>query len=1490
MSVHSQTASLFYPDTFRDNCGFGLIAHRHGQASHDLLETAIAALARMTHRGGINADGKTGDGCGLLLQKPDGFLRAAARAAFGVELPAQYAVGMVFFNPDAICADAARANMEREIRAAGLQLIGWRPVPVKPDVLGPLARAGLPRIEQVFIGGAGLSDQDFTIKLFSARRRSSEANAADRKHYVCSFSHKTLIYKGLMMPADLAAFYPDLADARMQTAICVFHQRFSTNTSPQWKLAQPFRMLAHNGEINTITGNRNWVLARRGKFANTLIPDLDQLGPLVNRSGSDSSSLDNMLELMTTGGIDIFRSLRMLMPPAWQNVETMDADLRAFYEYNAMHMEPWDGPAGIVLTDGRTAACVLDRNGLRPARWVATKNGYVTLASEIGLWPYAPEDVLAKGRVGPGQILALDTQTGELLSNTQIDDQLKTRQPYRQWLDAQSLRIQAAWDADGEGVQEDAQAVGDALATAMKLFQLSREERDQVLRPLAALGQEAVGSMGDDTPMAVLSQGVRSLYDYFRQQFAQVTNPPIDPLREAIVMSLEVCLGGERNIFAESPDHATRILLNNPIASPAKWRALMALDHPAFQRHVIDMHYPEALGLEAAIRAMADDAEAAVRGGKSLLVLSDRNIAPGSLPAHAALVAGAVHQRLVERGLRCDCNLLVETATARDAHHVAVLIGVGASVVYPWLAYAVLADLARAGDLSGGARQVCRDYRKGMAKGLLKILSKMGISTIASYRGAQLFEAVGLADAVVNLCFRGVASRIQGATFADLQDDQKRLARDAWNPRKPVHAGGLLKYVHGGEYHAYNPDVVQTLQAAVAQGDYAKFKQYSALVDQRPVATLRDLLQVRAAAQPLPLDAVEPVGDILKRFDAAGISLGALSPEAHEALAEAMNRLGARSNSGEGGEDPARYGTLRGSKIKQVATGRFGVTAEYLVNAEVLQIKVAQGAKPGEGGQLPGNKVNGLIARLRHAVPGVTLISPPPHHDIYSIEDLAQLIYDLKQVNPQALVSVKLVAEAGVGTIAAGVAKAYADLITISGYDGGTGASPLSSIKYAGSPWELGLAETHQTLRGNGLRARVRVQTDGGLKTGLDVIKAAILGAESFGFGTAPMIALGCKYLRICHLNNCATGVATQHEGLRREHFVGTAERVVNFFMFLASETREWLARLGVRSLQDLIGRTDLLEQLPGQTPRQARLDLAPLLARDAGLGDQPQFCTVARNQPFDPGLLAEEMLTLAADAITHKRGGAWRLPIHNGDRAIGARVSGEIARQHGNQGMAHASITFHFHGSAGQSFGVWNAGGLHLYLAGDANDGVGKGMTGGKIVITPPAGSAFRSQDTVIAGNACLYGATGGKLFAAGTAGERFAVRNSGAHAVVEGVGDHGCEYMTGGFVCVLGKTGVNFGSGMTGGFAYVLDLDKDFFDRVNHELVALERITGEAMEAWRTHLRAVLDEYVAETASVWGRSVRENLSDYLRRFWLVRPKAASLDQLLASTQGNPQ
>ena len=1477
---------LYHPEEFKDNCGFGLIAHMTGEPSHHLLQTAMQALTCMTHRGGINADGKTGDGCGLLMQKPDQFLRAVAQEHFAVELPKQYAVGMVFFNQDPVKAEAARANMDREILAAGLKLVGWRKVPIDTSVLGRLALERLPQIEQVFIGGEGLSDQEFAIKLFSARRRSSVANAHDSDHYICSFSHKTIIYKGLMMPRDLAAFYPDLGDERLQTAICVFHQRFSTNTLPKWPLAQPFRFLAHNGEINTITGNRNLAMARRTKFANDQIPDLEELGPLVNRVGSDSSSMDNMLELMVTGGIDLFRGVRMLVPPAWQNVETMDADLRAFYEYNSMHMEPWDGPAGIVMTEGRHAVCLLDRNGLRPARWVTTTNGYITIASEIGVWGYQPEEVLAKGRVGPGQILAVDTETGQILDTDAIDNRLKSRHPYKRWLRQHATRIQATLTDDQGAASYDA----DQLKQYMKMFQVTFEERDQVLRPLGEQGQEAVGSMGDDTPMAVLSQRVRSPYDFFRQQFAQVTNPPIDPLREAIVMSLEICLGAERNIFQESPEHASRVILSSPVISPAKWRSLMNLEREGFDRQLIDLNYEQGVGLEAAIRNIADQAEEAVRAGKTQLVLSDRYIAPGKLPVHASLAVGAVHHRLTEQGLRCDSNILVETATARDPHHFAVLLGFGASAVYPYLAYEVLADLIRTGEVLGDLDEVFKYYRKGISKGLLKILSKMGISTIASYRGAQLFEAIGLAEEVVGLSFKGVSSRIKGARFVDLESDQKLLAAEAWSARKPIQQGGLLKFVHGGEYHAYNPDVVNTLQAAVQQGDYAKFKEYTTLVDQRPVSMIRDLLKVKVADQPLALEQIEPLEAILKRFDSAGISLGALSPEAHEALAEAMNRLGARSNSGEGGEDPSRYGTIKSSKIKQVATGRFGVTPEYLVNAEVLQIKVAQGAKPGEGGQLPGGKVNGLIAKLRYAVPGVTLISPPPHHDIYSIEDLAQLIYDLKQVNPQALVSVKLVAEAGVGTIAAGVAKAYADLITISGYDGGTGASPLTSIKYAGAPWELGLAETHQTLRGNDLRGKVRVQTDGGLKTGLDVIKAAILGAESFGFGTAPMIALGCKYLRICHLNNCATGVATQNDKLRKDHYIGTVDMVINFFTFVAEETREWLAKLGVRSLGELIGRTDLLEMLPGDTERQQYLDLSPLLGSSHIPADKPQFCEVDKNPPFDKGELAEKMVDMALPAIRDQAGGEFNLDICNCDRSIGARISGEIAKLYGNQGMAANPITFRFKGTAGQSFGVWNAGGLNLHLQGDANDYVGKGMTGGKVTIVPPAGSPFETQHSAIVGNTCLYGATGGKLFAAGTAGERFAVRNSGAHAVVEGTGDHCCEYMTGGFVCVLGKTGYNFGSGMTGGFAYVLDMDNSFVDKLNHELVEIQRISGEAMEAYRSHLARVLGEYVEETGSEWGRELSENLDDYVRRFWLVKPKAANLKQLLSSTRANPQ
>lgn len=1480
-------AGLYHPDEFRDNCGFGLIAQMKGEASHDLVQTAIHSLSCMTHRGAIAADGKTGDGCGLLLAMPRAFFQAVAKEELNITLDSAFAVGLVFLNTDPALAANARRIVEAELTKEGLTLAAWRHVPTDNSILGEIALRSLPLFEQLIVNAGDLDEVIVNRKLFLARRRAEQQLKSDPLFYITTLSTQVISYKGLVMPADLPYFYKDLDDERMTTHICVFHQRFSTNTLPRWPLAQPFRYLAHNGEINTVMANRNWAVARTPKFNTPLLPGLTELTPLVNRTGSDSSSMDNMLEILLGGGMSLFRALRMLVPPAWQNVESMDADLRAFYEYNSKHMEAWDGPAGLVITDGRYAVCMLDRNGLRPARWVITKNGYITLASEIGVWGYKPEDVVSKGRVGPGKMLAVDTKTGELLDSTAIDNLLKTAQPYKQWLRKEVRRIETDSELEGQLL---GQVDKTALNTFQKMFLVTFEERDQIIRPLAEAGQEAVGSMGDDTPMAVLSRRVRHQADYFRQQFAQVTNPPIDPLREAIVMSLETCFGPEMNVFEETSEHARRAIVSSPVLSHSKFAQLQKIDLPGFGVEIIDLNYPESEGLQAALKRICAQAEVAVKAGRSQLILSDRALRAGYLPASALMATGAVHHHLMTTGGRCDANIILETGFARDPHHFATLLGFGATAVYPYLAYDIIADMARNGEILGDPLEAQGYFRKGIDKGLLKILSKMGISTVASYRGAQLFEAVGMSSEVVDLCFRGVASRIQGSGFAEIEADQRLLADDAWKARKTLDQGGLLKFVYGKEYHAFNPDVINSLHTAVRSGDFTDYKAYAELVNKRPVATIRDLLKLKLATTPLAIDAVEPLTAILKRFDSAGMSLGALSPEAHESIAIAMNTLGGRSNSGEGGEDPVRYGTLKNSKIKQVASGRFGVTPAYLASAEVLQIKVAQGAKPGEGGQLPGGKVNALIARLRHSVPGVTLISPPPHHDIYSIEDLSQLIFDLKQVNPRALVSVKLVSEPGVGTIAAGVAKAYADLITISGYDGGTAASPLSSIHYAGSPWELGLSEAQQALRANDLRGKVRVQTDGGLKTGLDVIKAAILGAESFGFGSTPMIALGCKYLRICHLNNCATGVATQQDKLRQDHYIGEPEMLMNFFKFVATETREWLAALGVNSLADLIGRTDLLEMLPGETAKQSRLDLMPLLKNDHISADKPQFCMQARNEPFDQGILAERIIVDILPAITAKSGGSFNYDIGNCDRSIGARVSGEIAQLHGDQGMADAPITLNFVGTAGQSFGVWNAGGLNLYLEGDANDYVGKGMAGGKVVIRPPKGSPFQSQDTAIIGNTCLYGATGGKLLAAGTAGERFAVRNSGCEAVIEGAGDHCCEYMTGGLVTVLGRTGLNFGAGMTGGFAYVLDQDNNFFDHCNHELIELHRISTEPMGPHRQHLRAVLQEYVRETDSAWGREILEQFDEYQRKFWLVKPKAAHLKELLNNTVSNPQ
>lgn len=1484
MDRNTRDASLYDPRDERDSCGFGLIAQLDDRPSRALVDQALEALGRMTHRGGVAADGLSGDGCGLLIKQPDAFLRTLADEA-GIALGAQYAAGLVFLPHDDEAIARARAGLALALREVGLAVAGWRAVPIDADACGESARRSLPRIQQVFVvpaldvDGARPEPAAFQRALYLARRR-AEQRLRDTVpgFYIVSLSAGSIGYKGMVLPARLPQLFPDLQRAELASSAVVFHQRFSTNTSSRWSLAQPFRLLAHNGEINTIAGNRRWAQARAQTWRTDTL-DPREFDPVIEIDGSDSQSLDSMLELLQAGGMDLLKAMRILIPPATQSLEYKDADLAAFYEYYALNTEPWDGPAGIVVFDGRYAACTLDRNGLRPARWMLSRDRHFMIASEAGVWELPVAEVVGKGKLGPGQMIAADLHTGELLDSDAIDAVNRSRAPYKRWMKQGMTYLHS--ELIDPNLTADPFDHG-TLAGFQKLFQLTREEREQVLRPLAETEQEAIGSMGDDVPMAALSQRVRPLYDRFRQAFAQVTNPPIDPLREDCVMSLATQLGREGNVFVDGPDNVHHVLLNSPVLSQRKLRQLLATAPYDASHRYLDLNFSAGEGMQAALRRLCAEAEAAARDEVSLVILSDRRPRRDHLMMHALLATGAVHQHLVRTGLRCAVNLIVETGTARDPHHFACLIGFGATAVYPYLAYQTLHDLGVRGILKtkhGEVAQIGRSYRRGVKKGLLKIISKMGISTIGSYRGAQLFEIVGLDRDVVELCFTGTPSRIGGAGFDALQADAAHLAALGWDNAALPEIGGLLQYTPEGEYHQFNPDVVMSLQQAVRSGDAADWQRYADTVNQRPPAALRDLLALDTAnTNAIALDDVEPIGAIVKRFDTAAMSLGALSPEAHEALAIAMNRLGGRSNSGEGGEDPLRYRSEKVSKIKQIASGRFGVTPEYLVNAEVLQIKMAQGAKPGEGGQLPGHKVNELIARLRYARPGIGLISPPPHHDIYSIEDLAQLIFDLKQVNPDALVSVKLVSHAGVGTIATGVAKAGADLITISGHDGGTGASPLSSIRYAGTPWELGLSEARQALLANDLRDRVIVQADGGMKTGLDVIKAALLGAEGFGFGTAPMIALGCKYLRICHLNNCATGVATQDERLRANHFTGLPERVENFFRGVAEEVRGYLAQLGVRTLGEIVGRTDLLKQIRGLGERHAELDLSLLLASEGlatgGLCGTPAHAVA-------PTGLSATLETELADVIAGKLGGRFEYAIRNTDRSIGARLSGRIARAHGNHGMGDAPIELRFDGTAGQSFGAFLAGGLQLELHGEANDYVGKGMAGGRIVIRPPANARYAAHETPILGNTCLYGATGGELYASGQAGERFAVRNSGAIAVVEGVGDHCCEYMTGGVVAVLGRTGLNFGAGFTGGMAYVLDLERDFVDRYNHELIDILRINSEGFEHHRSHLLDLLETHAQLTGSAFAQKIIDEFRDFLGKFWLVKPKAASLESL---------
>ena len=1472
---------LYKKDSFKDNCGFGLIANIQGKSSRKIVIDSIEALKSMKHRGAIGSDGKTGDGCGLMLNINKDFFIKLIKDEQNINLSNRFAIGQLFYFKDF---ESLKPKIIKIFSDEGLKLVAKRDVPINKNILGHIALDCIPNIYQIFIESKNntMSDEEFETALLQSRKFIEEIYLNDEKLYFCSFSAKTIVYKGLMLPSDIENFYIDLQSNQFTSSICVFHQRFSTNTSPRWHLAQPFRLLAHNGEINAIRGNRNWSHARSNIFETPQIPKIQKFKQIVNETGSDSSALDNMLEILVSGGINILKSIRMIIPPAWQNAQLIDPDVRSFHEYNSMHMEPWDGPAGIVMSDGKWAICFLDRNGLRPARYQIDIFNNITIASETGVNPVRNENIKSKGRISPGGLIAINTENSEILSEEDIDNALKNGATYRKWLKDNAIYIESSLDKyEGPGLKKIS---SEDFKICSKLFLLYKEERTSVIKPLAIDSQEGTGSMGDDTALAVMSKMHRQIYDYFRQQFAQVTNPPIDSLRESSVMSLETCFGPELNVFEESSEHAKRLVTASPVLSYKKLQSILI--NPYFKCDEIKLAYKKDDNLSSALKILQKKAVNSIKKGNTIIHLDESLPDKNSIPINALLAVGSVHQKLVELGLRSKANIIVTSSSARDTHQIACLIGFGATAVYPTLAYQTILDLTDRNELIGSPHENCARYRKGVNKGLLKIISKMGISTISSYRGSQLFEIIGLNSDVVDLCFTNTESRIGGKNLGALDKEIKALNDYARSNLSEINIGGLLKYVHGGEYHTYNPEIVKKLQEAVSTGSQETYNEYANLVDNRPPAMLRDLLQLKEVSKKDNTKSnLESIEKIIKRFDSAGMSLGSLSPKAHETLAEAMNTLGARSNSGEGGEGKHRYGTLKMSKIKQVASGRFGVTPHYLVNAEVLQIKIAQGAKPGEGGQLPGGKVNKLIAELRYSTPGITLISPPPHHDIYSIEDLAQLIYDLKQVNPKALVSVKLVSEPGVGTIAVGVAKAYADLITISGHDGGTGASPLTSIRYAGSPWELGLAESHQSLRDAGLRHKVRLQTDGGMKTGLDVIKAAILGAESFGFGTGPMISMGCKYLRICHLNNCATGVATQRKDLIDQHFIGEKEKVINYFKFIANDVREHLRKIGVNKLKDIIGQTQFLKQVTDIEDQLKSINLSGLLEKDE-LNKESYFCTVERNSPWDKGNLSQKIIKQSKNIIDEDKKGTLNFNISNTDRSIGARISGYIAEKFGEEGLSK-KLSLKFNGSAGQSFGCWNANNLHLILNGDANDYVGKGMNGGRIIIKNYAKYAS-NKTSVLAGNTCLYGATGGELFISGSVGERFAVRNSGASAVVEGAGDHCCEYMTGGHVTVLGSVGLNFGAGMTGGFAYVLDEDRTFFDKCNRGLVNLERISMEEMQPHRKFLKEILQKHYKFTKSSKAKLIIDDFERYEPYFWLVIPAAVNIQDLLKATTAN--
>jgi len=1492
---------LYDPSFEHDSCGTGFVVNIKGSPSHIILSHALTILDNLYHRGASGSESNTGDGAGVLIQTPHAFLKRECKSAgFDLPGPRYYGVGMFFMPVN----DADRRQMEtifeKIVEEEGQHILGWRTVETNGSLLGATARVAQPVVRQVFIErGPFLKDRmSFERKLYVIRKRAEKALRYGglpgcRQFYICSLSYKTVVYKGMLTSRQVRYFYPELSDPLMETALAMVHSRFSTNTFPSWDRAHPYRYLAHNGEINTLHGNVNLVNAEQYSFQSPLFGgDMPKILPVINADGSDSAIFDNVLELLVLTGRSLPHAIMMMIPEPWSRHETMSEEKKAFYEYHSSLMEPWDGPASMVFTDGNSIGATLDRNGLRPSRYYVTDNDLVILASEVGVLDLPPESIIKKGRLEPGRMLWIDTEDKRIVSDEEIKHEVATTRPYRRWLkdfmvDLEDLPDPPTPPISGIGQELEDKDREKKLLQYQHAFGYTYEDLRTILAPMACNAMEPIGSMGNDTPLAVLSEKPQLLYNYFKQLFAQVTNPPIDAIREEIVTSTEVMLGSEQNLLEPRPENCRMIKLKSPIIDNEELEKIRQLNRLYFRTVTLPILFDPAndgAALESALEELYTRVDAIIANDEAnIIILSDRGIDREHAPIPALLAVSGLHHHLLRHGTRTKIGLVVESGEPREVHHFAMLISYGTLAINPYLAYASIEEMINQGLLTGvDYHTAAHNYTKAIVKGVVKVISKMGISTIASYFGSQIFEAVGLSESFVDRYFTSTPSRIGGVGIEVIAREAGMRHAHAF-PERPVNGrtletGGQYQWREEGEHHLFNPETIYKLQQAVRNNDYTAFQSYASLINNQVygLATLRDLLEFKFADDPIPLDEVEPVESIVRRFKTGAMSYGSISKEAHETLAIAMNRIGGKSNTGEGGEDPARYltdplGDSRNSAIKQVASARFGVTSNYLVHARELQIKMAQGAKPGEGGQLPGKKVYPWIAKTRHSTPGVGLISPPPHHDIYSIEDLAELITDLKNANPQARINVKLVSEVGVGTIAAGVAKAHADVILISGHDGGTGASPQSSIKHTGLPWELGVAETHQTLVLNNLRSRVVIETDGQLKTGRDVVMAALLGAEEFGFATAPLVALGCVMMRVCHQDTCPTGIATQNPDLRK-NFQGDPQHVVNFMYFIAREMREWMARLGFRTVDEMIGRVDRLAQKKDiRHWKASTLDLSRLLQIPDVPEDVGRHCSIQQNHGLEKALDQKVLLELCKPALENGEHVEIDLPIRNINRVVGTQVGSEVTRRYGPEGLPDDTIRMTFHGSAGLSFGAFIPKGITLVLEGDSNDYIGKGLSGGKVIVYPPPGSPFASEENIIIGNVAFYGATSGEAFVCGVAGERFAVRNSGLNAVVEGVGDHGCEYMTGGKVVVLGRTGRNFAAGMSGGTAYVIDWDGDFNRKCNLEMVELEYLENPDEIA---EIREMIERHTSLTGSKLAERILRKWDDTCQRFIKVMPR----------------